>query len=784
MRFICLSVSFSLSLSGFWLFAQNERPPENNPLAGNPEAVAAGKKLFEESCQICHGGDARGGRGPALAAGDFLHGSEDGQIFQNIREGIAGTQMPAFEMLPNEIWQIVSYIRSLSGTAAREEVPGDAAAGEGIFLGKGACTGCHQVNGRGSRLAPDLSSIGRWRAQTLRETILNPNQREGRERNVVVAKTRDGREIRGLRRNEDTFSLQMMDAAGEFHLLEKKSLAEVRYEEKSLMPDDYGRRLSAPEMDNLVAYLKTLRVRDLQKTAAAPITGGLDYERIRNSSREPHNWPTYWGDYQGRHYSLLKQITTENVGRLQPRWAFQAPGGGSLEATPIVVDGVMYTTGVLGRVFALDARTGRVIWQYQRRRKTINPFDGAKVNRGVAMLGGRLFFTTSDAYLVALDAKNGLPLWETQMADHLKGFSGTMAPLALKDKIIAGISGAEFGVRGFVDAYDPASGKRLWRFYSIPGPGEFGNDTWEGDSWSRGGASTWMTGTYDPESDTLYWGIGNPGPDLDGDVRKGDNLFSCSVVALDPNTGKRKWHFQFTPHDVHDWDATETPVLIDRTFGGQMRKLMLHADRNAFFYVLDRTNGKFLLGKPFARQTWAKGLDDNGRPVLVPNQEPTAEGNISYPSMWGATNWMSPSYDAQTGRLFITIREFGDRYFKRRDEYQPGRAYMGGKTLPVDEREWGGVKAINVETGGIDWEYKFYLGSLSAGVLATEGGVLFAASRDGNVVGLDKRSGKLLWQFQTGASIDSSPMSYSVDGAQFVALSAGSVLYGFALPTP
>ena len=692
MRSICLSVSFSLSLTGFWLFAQSERSHENNPLAGNPEAIAAGKKLFEESCQICHGGDARGGRGPALAAGDFLHGSEDGQIFQNIHEGIAGTQMPGFEMLPNEIWQIVSYIRSLSGTAAREEVPGDTAAGESIFFGKGACTTCHQINGRGSRLGPDLSSIGRWRAQTLRETILNPNQREGRERNVVVAKTRDGREIRGLRRNEDTFSLQMMDAAGTFHLLEKKGLAEVRYEEKSLMPDDYGRRLSAPEMDNLVAYLKTLRVRDLAKTAAAPITGGLDYERIRNSSREPQNWLTYWGDYQGRHYSPLKQITTENVGRLQARWAFQVPGGGALEATPIVVDGVMYTTGVMGRVFALDARTGRVIWQYQRRRKTINPYDGAKQNRGVAMLGGRIFFTTSDAYLVALDAKSGLPLWETEMADHLKGFSGTMAPLALKDKIIAGISGAEFGVRGFIDAYDPASGKRLWRFYSIPGAGEFGNDTWEGDSWSRGGASTWMTGTYDPESDTLYWGIGNPGPDLDGDVRKGDNLFSCSVVALDPNTGKRKWHFQFTPHDVHDWDATETPVLIDRTFGGQMRKLMLHADRNAFFYVLDRTNGKFLLGKPFARQTWAKGLDDNGRPVLVPNQEPTAEGNISYPSMWGATNWMSPSYDAETGRLFITIREFGDRYFKRRDEYQPGRAYMGGKTRPVEEQEWGGVK--------------------------------------------------------------------------------------------
>jgi len=442
----------------------------------------------------------------------------------------------------------------------------------------------------------------------------------------------------------------------------------------------------------------------------------------------------------------------------------------------------MYTTGVLGRVFALDARTGRTLWQYQRRSKVINPYDAAKVNRGVAMLGGRLFLTTPDAYLVALDAKSGRVLWETQMADHLQGFSGTIAPLALRDRIIAGISGAEFGVRAFIDAYDPATGKRLWRFNSIPGPGEFGNSTWEGDSWSRGGASTWMTGTYDPESDTLYWGIGNPGPDLNGDVRKGDNLFSCSVVALDPNTGKRKWHFQFTPHDVHDWDSTETPVLVDRTYRGEKRKLMLHADRNAFFYVLDRTDGKFLFGKPFARQTWAKGLDDSGRPVLVVNQQPTPEGNVSYPSMWGATNWMSPSYDPETGRLFITFREFGDRYYKRQDEYKPGRVYLGGKTMPVEDQEWGGVKAINPETGNIDWEYKFYIGSLSAGVLATDGGVLFAASRDGNLVGLDKRSGKLLWQFQTGAPIDSSPISYAVEGTQFVALSAGSVLYCFALP--
>src|SRR5581483_6389216 len=316
------------------------------------------------------------------------------QIFQNIREGIPGTQMPAFDLLaPNEVWQLVSYIRSLSTSATVENIRGDPNAGAKIFFGKGGCTVCHQVNGRGSRLGPDLSSIGRWTAHSLRETILDPNRREGRERNVVTVKTRDGREVRGLRRNEDTFSLQLMDTAEKFHLFEKKNLADIRYEEKSLMPDDYGRRLSSAEIDDLLAYLKTLRVRDLAKVAAQPITGGLDYERIRNSQREPHNWLTYWGDYRGRHYSNLKQISVQNVNRLQTRWAFQVPGGGNLEATPLVVDGIMYTTGVLGRVFALDARTGNIIWQYQRRRKLVNPYDAAKVNRGVAMLGGRLFVT-------------------------------------------------------------------------------------------------------------------------------------------------------------------------------------------------------------------------------------------------------------------------------------------------------------------------------------------------------------------------------------------------------
>jgi len=757
------------------LHAQLAPVPEKNPLAGNAAAVKAGKKTYADSCQLCHGGDGRGGRGPALATGRFQHGEEDWQLFQTIRRGIPGTQMPAFELANNEIWELVSYLRSLSGTVSEEVVRGDVAAGAKVFGEKGGCFTCHEVNGEGGRLGPDLSSIGKWSSQALREAIVKPNEREGREPNTIVVRTKAGREIRGLRKNEDTFTVQLMDAGGEYHLLQKKDLDEIRHEEKSLMPDGYGQVFSAEELQDLVAYLKTLQVRDLAKVAEVPIEGGLTYERIRDSQQEPQNWLTYFGDYQGRHYSQLNEITPANVNTLQTRWAFQVPVMGMLQVTPLVVDGVIYITGFSGYVAALDARSGRLLWQHRR------PAEG-QANRGVAVLGGRVFFTSVDAHVVALDAKSGRMLWQTQMADPKAGYFATMAPLALKDKIITGISGGEFGIRGFIDAYDPATGKRIWRFYTIPGPGEYGHETWEGDSWKRGGAPTWMTGTYDPETDTLYWGVGNAGPDLDGEVRKGDNLFTSSVVALDAVTGKRRWHFQFTPHDTHDWDSNETPMLVDRMFRGEQRKLMIHADRNGFFYVLDRTDGKFLLGKPFVRQTWAKGLDEKGRPILMPNSEASLEGQLHYPSLSGGTNWQAPSYDAVTGWFVMAFREMGDVYIREPGEYVAGKSYWGGKSVPGKETEWAGVKAIDPESGDAKWEFRFIYGSLAAGVLATRGGVIFAGCRDGNLVALESRTGKLLWRFQTGAEINSSAISYAVDGRQYIALAAGQVLYSFALP--
>jgi PQQ-dependent dehydrogenase (methanol/ethanol family) len=781
------------------LFAQQSAPhtPENekNPLGvNNPEAVAAGKRLYAQTCQACHGGDAAGSeRGPSLAAGNFKHGGKDGEIFLNIRGGIPNTQMPPFSRLTSEqAWSLVSYIRSLSTAApsTTAAIAGDLTDGRKVFDSN--CSKCHEVNGRGGVLGPDLSAVGATQtAELLRNKILNPNvppnpnvrvrRRDRRGPSVVRLKMKDGSTLRGLRRAEDTFAIHVIDLNGKLHLIDKQKVAESSFELESIMPADFAKRLTGPQVNNLVAYLRTLTARDLSQPAPVE-PGGLTAERIQNASAEPQNWLTYWGNYQGTHFSALQQINPTNVSKLQARWAVQMPGDSIVEATPLVVDGIMYTAGMPGDIYALNAKTGLQIWKFQRKQKVVNPYESNRYNRGVAMLGNRLFTGSLDAALIAIDARTGRQLWETQVADTMEGYSITASPLVVKDKIIVGVAGGEHGIRGFVDAYDPATGKRLWRFYTTPGPGEFGNDTWKGDSWKRGGAPTWLTGSYDPDSDTLFWTTGNPGPDMDGEVRRGDNLFSCSVLALDPNTGKRKWHYQFTPNDSHDWDSTEDVILADKVFNGQKRKVLMHADRNGFFYVLDRTNGKLLLGKPFVKQTWNVGFDENGRPKLAPGFDSTPGGSDVYPGLGGGTNWQSPSYDASSGWLYLSYMESGNRYIRQTSDYEPGKQYWGGRGGPLPEPSTAGIRALDTETGAVKWDFPISQGSLSSGVLATSGGVVFAASSEGNLIALDSKTGKFLWRFQAGASIASSPMSYAVDGKQFVAVSAGGVLYSFALP--
>jgi PQQ-dependent dehydrogenase (methanol/ethanol family) len=651
------------------LLAQGAVTPDavTNPFAGKPAAVAAGKVLYEQTCQSCHGGEARGDRGPALANGNFKHGGEDTDIFQTVRTGVPGTQMPAFSTLSTDnIWRIITYLRSLSESSAgaREVVPGNVAMGEMTFRTKGGCTACHEVNGSGGIVGPDLSAVGTNSAEYLRSMIVNPNEpakKTGRsQRTVTVSvKTRDGKQIHGIRVAEDIYNLILLDETGKKFQFSKQDLLERNDETKSLMPDNYAQVLLQPEIQNLVAYLKTLGARDFSKTIQANIPGGLSFDRLRNAHAEPQNWPTYWGDYQGHHFSSLKQITSANVNQLQARWSLQMPGNSILEATPLVVDGTVYTTGTSGQVLAIDARSGLQIWKYERRQKVVNPYETNPFNRGVAILGNRVFVGTLDAALVSLDARTGRVLWETQIADTLKGYTITGAPLAVKGMIIVGVAGGEFGIRGFLDAYDAATGKRLWRFNSTPGTGEFGNDSWSGDSWKQGSGGTWLTGSYDAELDTLYWTVGNPGPNLNGSGRTGDNLFTCSVIALDPTTGTRKWHYQFTPHDTHDWDAVEDVVLADQTINGKKRKLIMQANRNGMFYVLDRTNGQFLFAKSFVKQTWNIGFEKNGRPIFAPDWTSSPEGATVYPNLGGGTNWQSPSYDPMSAWLYITTRDSG-----------------------------------------------------------------------------------------------------------------------------
>jgi alcohol dehydrogenase (cytochrome c) len=514
---------------------------------------------------------------------------------------------------------------------------------------------------------------------------------------------------------------------------------------------------------------------------ALPLLAQVTHQRLLNAEKEPHNWLTYSGNLAGHRFSPLAQINDANVAKLAPAWVYQSNSLQKFETTPLVADGVMYISEAPSHVTALDTRTGRTLWRYRRTMPDDVRVCCGQVNRGVALLGDMVYVGTIDAHLVALDAKTGAVRWDVTVADNKTGHSITVAPLAVRDKVIIGIAGGEYGIRGFLDAYDARTGKLAWRFWTVPAAGEPEAKTWAGDSYKRGSAATWVTGAYDPETNLLYWGTGNPGPDWNGEVRAGDNLYSDCLIALDLDTGKLKWHFQFTPHDVHDWDATEVPVLINAEFRGQPRKLLLFPNRNAFYYVLDRVSGQFLLGKPYAKQTWAKGLDDSGRPIRLPGTFPTVEGTPVWPSVAGANNWYSPSYSPKTNFLYVATREAGSIYYFGQAEFKPGEQYNGGgfRSIPGEE-EWGAIRAFRPTTGEVAWEYKLFSPPYS-GVLSTAGNLVFGATNEGQIFALNAATGKLLWKFQGGGTVRSNPMSYMVDGKQYVAMTLGNSLYVFHL---
>jgi alcohol dehydrogenase (cytochrome c) len=519
---------------------------------------------------------------------------------------------------------------------------------------------------------------------------------------------------------------------------------------------------------------------------AGPAT--VSSQDLLGGLKDPSKWLLYHGNYSGHRHSPLTQITPENVNRLAAQWTFQSGVTGSFQTTPLVIDGVLYVSGWGGNAWAIDARSGRQIWRY--RRNVPNDFRGCcgPVNRGFAALGDRLFLSTPDAHLVALDMKTGSVLWDVELQNYKLGYSATVAPLVVKDKVIMGIAGAEYGIRGFIEAFDAATGKKAWRFYTVAGPDDpVGGTTWPRgtDAYLRGGGSIWVTGTYDPEQNLTFWGTGNPGPDYYSAVREGDNLYTASVVALDVDTGTLKWHFQFTPHDTHDWDSTQVPVLADLTIDGQPRKTMLFANRNGFFYVLDRTTGKMILAKPFVAQTWAKGISPEGRPILNPGSMPNEEGTRTCPDLGGGTNFFSPSYDPNLRLFFVNARETCAMYFAWNEPFRPGEQYNGGGTIrPRDQKNYGALRAIDALTGERKWEFRYGSGATSSsGVLTTATGLVFTGDGDGNIIALESRTGKHLWHYQMGAGIRSTGgTTYMLDGRQYFLVPSGSTLTAFALP--
>lgn len=554
-----------------------------------------------------------------------------------------------------------------------------------------------------------------------------------------------------------------------------------------------GRQLPRDDVWRLVGYIQqaTAEVGSektaLDVVAIKPVTAA----EVRSAEDDPAEWLTYSGSYSSQRHSQLRQINRENVSHLRMEWERQfSNSAGRVETTPIVRGATMFVTEPPDSVLALDATTGRVLWTYTRQLPSNLLLCCGQVNRGVAILGNRVFVGTLDAHLVALDAGTGKVIWDISVGESAKGYSITGAPLVVDDMVLTGVGGGEYGIRGFVDAYDAATGQRRWRFESIPEPGQPGGDTWKGNSQVRGGAPTWLTGAFDPELRLIYWGIGNPSPNFYGENREGDNLYSNSVVALDADTGKLKWHFQFTPHDLHDWDAVQIPVLVDAQLDGKRRKLMAWANRNGFYYLLDRETGKFLSGTPFARQTWADGLDASGRPQIRPESMPSRQGSLVYPSLNGATNWWSPTYDPELELFYVPMIDRGGIFYvwPDRPANEVGARLGGYDTKVPHEDIIVAVKALELRTGRLRWEYTRRYSSPErkalndmGGLVSTAGLLVFGGDGE-SFLAWDAATGAELWRFETGGEITAAPITYEENGRQYIAIAAGRSILTFALP--
>lgn len=744
---------------------------------------------YKKYCAACHAESATGtDRGPGLVDTRSLRSRSEAQIRNLIRNGTKGG-MPAFALPDKELDELAAAVHSWNASAFDAHPPGDQAAGLRIFAEQ--CQSCHTANGRGGANGPDLSAVGReLTVKELEQTLTNPSSRKGQRSGascpswafcpddpwaVVTARLRDGRSLRGFARSRGQHDLQLQTLDGKMVSLTAAEYSQLDFEKTSLMPAFGG---TAQQRQDLIAYLSTLG-----GVTTGPVRGPLPpapaIEIARVQRPASGEWPGYHGLPSGNRHSDLKQIHTGNAANLQPAWSYSLPHLG-LQTTPLVMDGVMYVTAP-NQVCALDARTGREIWCYTRARAEATKISGdaAKgAQRGVAMLGDRVFFLTDDAHMIALHRLTGALLWQVYMpAPGAPGaYGATAAPLVVGDLVIGGVGGGDAPLLGFIAAYRATTGEEVWRFRTIPQRGEKGSETWGGKAVEYGGGATWLTGSYDPDTDTLYWPTGNPYPDTDGTDRAGDNLYTDCVIALDAKTGKLKWHFQFTPHDLWDWDATEPLLLVDAKFQGRDRKLLLQANRNGFFYVLDRITGEYLLGKPFVeRLTWASGLDAKGRPILTANSKPTPGGTKTCPAVRGATNWYATAYNPDTKLFYVMAVEDCNLYRQAGSWFVP---FNDPANPPVKL-----LRAIDIETGKIAWEVP-QVGAPEgnySGVLSTAGGLLFYGESGGTFAAADAKTGKTLWHFNTGQVWKASPMTYTINGKQYVAIAAGGNILSFTL---
>ncbi len=745
-----------------------------------------GHKKFESLCAPCHGADGTGGqRGPSIVDARRIRLRGEAELRELIVKGVPASGMPGFALPGPDLDRLTRFVRGLLAPASSHPVPGDIADGEAFFTGEGKCVSCHMVNGKGGSVGPDLTDLGnRRKLREIEQAIDSPGAWIAPGYGAVSATLRDGRTLRGLARNQSNFDLQLQTLDGRLHLLGRKDLTSVTRDTASLMPP---LKITDTRRANLLAFLTRLPRPDaLSKLAPPPESAaGVSWADIANP--KPGEWPSYDGNLTGNRHSALNAITRNNVQQLGVRWMYSIPNA-RLQTTPIVAGGVMYITHG-NDVHAVDAASGRLVWRWNRPKSpglVGDPIRG--FSRGLALLGYRVLFQTDNGHLVALHRLSGSLLWEVDMVGDVplrNHYGATSAPLIVNDLVVAGIAGGDGGLRGFLDAYKPETGERVWRFETLPRRGEPGSETWQGKALEVGCGSTWLTGTYDPSLDLLYWTTGNPCPDYNGDERKGDNLYTSSILALKPKTGKLVWYYQVTPHDLHDFDAQQVPMLVDTTYRGTPRKLLVQASRNGFFYVLDRTDGKLLSATPYLEKlTWATGIGPDGRPKRVPGATPSLEGSKACPSPEGGNNWMSNSFDKATGLFYLVALEKCSIYVKSAEWLIPGEQFYGGgaRNIPGEPgRKY--LRAIELETGKVAWSRSMEGPATSwGGVVSTAGGLVFHCDDSGAFAAADSRTGETLWYFHTNQSWRTSPMTFASGGKQYVAVAAGASVLVFGLP--